>query len=82
MIKLEANLTVLTALQTAFPKPANSAESALNKYILAIEDMLNEAILRGRGGYDALFNLYSISLQKLANKGPQIGPEKIRIHLG
>ena len=80
MIKLEANSKVLTALQTAFPKPANSAEKALNKYILALEDMLDEAILRGRGGYDALFNLYSISLQKLANKGPQIGPEKIRIH--
>jgi hypothetical protein len=80
MIKLEANSTVLTALQTAFPKPANSAESALNKYLIALEDTLNEAILRGRGGYDALFNLYSISLQKLANKGPQMGPEKIRIH--
>jgi hypothetical protein len=80
MIKLAANSTVVTALQTAFPRPANSAENALNKYISALEDMLNEAILRGRGGYDAKFNLYSISLQQLANKGPQIGPEKIRIH--
>ena len=80
MIKLEANSKVLTALQTAFPKPANSAENALNKYILAIEDMLNEALLRGRDGFDSKFNLYSISLQKLANKAPQMGPEKIRIH--
>ena len=80
MIKLAANSTVVTALHTAFPRPANSAENALNKYISALEDMLNEAILRGRGGYDAKFNLYSISLQELANKGPQIGPEKIRIH--
>ena len=80
MIKLAANSTVVTALHTAFPRPANSAENALNKYISALEDILNEAILRGRGGYDAKFNLYSISLQELANKGPQIGPEKIRIH--
>ena len=80
MIKLAANSTVVTALHTAFPRPANSAKNALNKYISALEDMLNEAILRGRGGYDAKFNLYSISLQELANKGPQIGPEKIRIH--
>ena len=80
MIKLEANSTVLTALQIAFTKPANSAESALNKYILAIEDMLNEALLRGRDGFDSKFDLYSISLQKLANKAPQMGPEKIRIH--
>ena len=80
MIKLAANSTVVTALHTAFPRPANSAKNALNKYISALEDMLNEAILRGRGGYDAKFNLYSISLQQLANRGPQIGPEKIRIH--
>ena len=80
MIKLAANSTVVTALHTAFPRPANSAKNALNKYISALEDILNEAILRGRGGYDAKFNLYSISLQQLANRGPQIGPEKIRIH--
>ena len=80
MIKLAANSTVLTALQKAFPKPANSAENALNKYTLAIEDMLNEAILRGRDGFDSKLNLYSISLQQLANKGGQMGPEKIRIH--
>jgi hypothetical protein len=80
MIKLAANSTVLTALQTAFPRPAKSAENALNKYTLAIEDMLNEAILRGRDGFDSKLNLYSISLQQLANKGGQMGPEKIRIH--
>jgi hypothetical protein len=82
MIKLAANSTVVTALHTAFPRPANSAENALNKYISALEDILNEAILRGRGGYDAKFNLYSISLQELANKGPQIGPEKFEYTLG
>ena len=80
MIKLEVSSTVLTALQIAFTKPANSAKNALNKYILALEDILNEALLRGRDGFDSKFNLYSISLKKLANKGSQIGPEKIRIH--
>ena len=80
MIKITPDSTVLIALKSAFPTPANSAEKALNKYILVIENMLNEAILRGRDGFDSKLNLYSISLHELANKGPQIGPEKIRIH--
>jgi hypothetical protein len=80
MIKITPDSTVLIALKAAFPTPANSAEKALNKYVSVIENMLNEAILRGRDGFDSKLNLYSISLHELANKGPQIGPEKIRIH--
>ena len=79
MIKLEVDSSVLVALKLAFPKPANRAETALNKYVIALEDMLNDSVLKDHNHY-SLLNLYSISLHKLANKGPQIGPAKIRIH--
>ena len=79
MIKLAVDSSVLVALKLAFPKPANRAATALNKYVIALEDMLNDSVLKDHNHY-SLLNLYSISLHKLANKGPQIGPDKIRIH--
>lgn len=80
MIKIDVNSNVLTALQTEFPTPPNSAQRALKKYVKALEDSLNEALIRGRDPYDYKLKLYTISLKALANSGPQIGTQRIRLH--
>lgn len=67
------------ALKAEFPK--SNAQAALNKYITTLEDILNLSELRGISSYNHKFGLYSISLDKIWNKGPQIGPNKIRLHV-
>jgi hypothetical protein len=80
MIKLIVDPLVLHELKTAFPTPANSAEGGLNKYIAVLEAMIEDALLRGQDPYEHKLNLLTLSLHALANKGPQIGPHKIRLH--
>ncbi len=78
MIKLTVDNKVLAALQIAYPK-ANSAKKALEKYILALEKILDDAVLRKQGG-----NYFSISLHQLANETPSIGSrntkDQMRLH--
>ncbi len=45
MIKLTVDPQVLAALQADFPKPANSAQRALDKYLQRLEKMLFQAFL-------------------------------------
>jgi hypothetical protein len=80
MIKITVNHAVLIALRQAFPKPANSAERALHKYVKTLEDMLFASLQRQATPMQRKLELFSISLQKLANEGGQIGPRKQRLH--
>ena len=80
MIKLTIHESVEAALENAFPKPAGAAGRALTKYISVVEAMLFDALQRGQTPEQRKFALYAISLNQLANKGGQIGPNKVRVH--
>ena len=80
MLKLTVDPAVLAALQAAFPRPANSAVRALQKYISTLHRLLTEAQQLGKDRYGTHFHLFSISLHDLANQGGQIGPKRIRTH--
>ena len=79
MIKLEINPQVLTALVQAFPHPANP-QRALDKYTATLERLLFLSLQIPRNPEQSKLKLYAISLQKLAQQGGKIGPNKIRIH--
>jgi hypothetical protein len=78
MISLEINPSVLATLKQHFPKPTNSAQRALDKYVRVLEAQLNECVLNGRSAYQRKLDFYTISLYKQRNGGGQIGPNKIR----
>lgn len=80
MIKITVDASVLAALKAAFPAPANSAQRALDKYIAAVEEMISDALQRGLTPEQRKLGLFQISLQQLANRGGQIGSQKIRVH--
>ena len=81
MIKIEViNPNILAALEKAYPKPTNSANKALNKYIHVLEMMLDEEELREKNNYNFLTNCYTLSTSNLAKRTPQLGPKKMRIH--
>jgi hypothetical protein len=80
MLRLEVDPKVLSAMKKAFPKPSTSAAKALRKYMGALNDLLSEAIQIGNDPYGLRFQLFSISLHQLANKGGQLGPQKVRTH--
>ncbi len=79
MIKLEIHPQVLTALAQAFPAPA-SPHRVLAKYISTLERLLFLSLQIQRTPEQSKLDLYAISLQKLANQGGQIGPNKVRVH--
>lgn len=81
MLRINYDLSVLTAIQTAFPK-ANSAENALDKYVALLGDMLTESELRGVTPFNQKFNTYSISLSELNKQSPAIrsNGKNIRLH--
>jgi hypothetical protein len=81
MIKIELiDPNVLAALEVAYPKPANSAYKALNKYIRVLETMLDEEELREKDNYNILHNFHTLSTSNLTKSTPQLGPKKMRIH--
>jgi hypothetical protein len=80
MIKITLNPAVYEALKKAHPKPANSASRALAKYVKRLEEMLFVSLHRQATPLQRKLELFSISLQKLANEGGQIGPGKKRLH--
>ena len=80
MIKLTPKPEVLEAMRTAFPTPPKSAEKALNKYCDMLGAMLFDALQRGQAEDERKLHLYSISTSALANKGGQIGKDKVRVH--
>lgn len=80
MFKITVNPSVLEALTRAYPSPINSAARALDKYTETLERLLFEASLHRQTALQRLQKSYSISLQRLANEGGQIGPKKQRVH--
>ena len=80
MIKLTPKPEVLKALRKAFPTPSKSAEKALAKYCKVLGAMLFDALQRGQAEDERKLNLYSLSTSALANKGGQIGKNKVRVH--
>ena len=80
MIKIEVRPEVELALSAAFPLPKSSARRALRKYVQVMEQLLTQAMVNGRTPEQVKFNTYSISLQRLANLGGQIGPDRKRVH--
>jgi hypothetical protein len=69
MIKIEPQPQVLAALKSAFPTPPNSAARALDKYCRALEGLIFASLGRGRSPAELKLDLYSISLERLANAG-------------
>lgn len=80
MIKITVNNAVYEALHKAFPKPANSAQRALTKYITVLESLLFKSLHFEATPMQRKLDLFAISLQQLANQGGQIGPKKKRLH--
>ena len=80
MIKLTVDPQVLAALQADFPKPANSARRALDKYLQRLEKMLFQAFLFGLTPRQRKFKLYPLALSTLWEQGGQIGPKRVRVH--
>jgi hypothetical protein len=80
MIKITVDQSVEDALEQSFPTPYGAAYRALKKYINVVESMINAALLRGLTPEEKKFVFYSISTSDLANKGGQIGSQKIRVH--
>jgi len=80
MISITVDPKVFNALKQAFPKPENSADRALAKYIRVLEDMLFQSLQFQATPLQRKLNLFTISLEKLANNGGQIGPKRIRLH--
>jgi len=80
MIEIKVETAVFLALKKNFPKPANSAQRALDKYVATLTSMLLKALSRGQSPLELKLNLFSISLHDLANKGGQIGERKVRVH--
>jgi hypothetical protein len=80
MINITVRPEVEQALAAAFPEPKNSAKRALAKYVRTLEKLAQEALLYGQSPAQQKLGAYSISLQRLANLGGQIGPKRKRVH--
>ncbi len=80
MLNLTINPLVLKKLQLAFPKPANAASKSLEAYRLLLLDILNDASQHQRPAMDVLCNRYVADVRRLSQKGPRIGPNKVRLH--
>jgi hypothetical protein len=80
MIKLTVDPQVLASLQADFPKPANSAQRALDKYLQRLEKMLFQAFLVGLTPRQRKFKLYPLALSTLWEQGGQIGRKRVRVH--
>jgi hypothetical protein len=80
VIRIEVRPEVERALSAAFPVPKNAARRAMRKYVQVLEQLLTQAIMNGRTPAQVKLNTYSISLQRLANLGGQIGPNRQRVH--
>jgi len=80
MVEIKVSPCVLAAMQRDFPSPPNSAVRQFYNYVGVLQRMLIDALLRGQTVEELKLNLFSISLHQLANKGGQIGKQKIRIH--
>jgi hypothetical protein len=80
MFKITVDSSVQEALARAFPTPSSAAARALDKYVKALEKLLFAAKTYGQTPLQRMQKTYSISLQRLANEGGQIGPDRMRLH--
>jgi len=80
MINITVRPEVEQALAAAFPEPKNSAKRAVAKYVHTLETLVQQALLYGQNPAQQKLGTYSISLQRLANLGGQIGPKRKRVH--
>ena len=80
MIQIKVDPKVIDALTQAFPKPPKSAQRALDKYVQTLTVMLMKSLSRGQSPLEKKYDLFSLSLHELANKGGQIGQNKTRLH--
>jgi hypothetical protein len=80
VIRIEVRPEVERALSAEFPLPKNVARRALSKYVQVLEQLLTQAMMNGRTPEQVKLNTYSISLQRLANLGGQIGSDRKRVH--
>lgn len=80
MIRITVRPEVERALASAFPQPLNTAKRALAKYVQTLESLVQQALLYGQSPAQKKLGTYSISLQRLANLGGQIGPRRKRVH--
>lgn len=81
MIKLVIDSIVENTLQAAFPKPAKSANKAITKYVKTLEHFLNMSELRGITPENFKLNTYSVALKRFREKTPQIGSDKLKVHV-
>lgn len=79
MIKLSYDPSVLIALHKAFPKPPNSAQKALDKYIKLLEGLFHTSMFK-RSTFAQNFKAYDIPLTPINRRGPTIKNKNIRVH--
>ena len=79
MLEIEVNPIILETLKKCFPKPKNSAQKALDKYIQLLTQQLTKSMLLGRDVWMQENDFYSISTVRQRNRGSQIGSNKIRL---
>lgn len=80
MINIAVRNEVEVALGAAFPTPINTAKRALAKYVQTLQNLLHQAMLYGQTPAQRKLGTFSLSLQRLANNGGQIGPKRMRVH--
>lgn len=76
MKKLLVQPLVLERLQQAYPKPKNSAQKALTKYVNLLEELVNASVMHGRGPWLREKDYYSVSMRSLTDYGGVIGSDK------
>ena len=64
MLEIEVNPIVLETINQCFPKPRNSAQKALDKYIQLLTQQLTKSILLGRNVWMQSNDLYFASLRR------------------
>jgi hypothetical protein len=79
MIKLTYDPSVLIALHQAFPKPKNSAQKALDKYINLLEGLFHSSMFK-RSTYAQNLKAYDIPLTPINRRGPTIKNKNNRVH--
>ena len=79
MIQITVNPIVLATLQKHFPKPNNSAQRALDKYVMLMTAQITDSVIRGRSLHQIMKSLYTFSVYRQRTRGGQIGSKKIRL---
>ena len=79
MLTIEYVPSVLSALESAFPKPKGRAKQQLDKYLALLERLMRLSLLN-RSVFARRFDAYDIPLTKLINGSPTINNKQWRVH--